>query len=388
MVERLAVVGVSTRPVCGVRDHAWLLAEQLTGERVSCSLHWLSHEERSLGAVRSRMRAWTRELVSELPREQPDAILWHYSAFAYSHRGIPLFVPPTVLALRRARVPTIAVMHELVYPWRRGGWRGSAWAASQRAVLVEAMRASTAVLVTADFRAQWLASRRWLPRRPVAVAPVFSNLPRSQAQPHADRAPLIGLFGYSLDSATIALVGDALRALWDRDVQGRLALLGAPGPRSGVADAWREAAASRGIGQALAFSDTLPPQQLADALAECDLLLYADMMGPAARKGTLAASLASGRPLVAMEGRRRWSELLQSDAAYVVPRTSRALADAIEALLADEPARERLGARGQVFYERAMSVSRSASAVRELLADLVPPAADSHQPASASRLAT
>jgi glycosyltransferase involved in cell wall biosynthesis len=372
MTVRLAVVGTSNRPVCGVRDHALLLAEALELDNASCSLHWLTSGEQSLWAARSRVRAWTGELAAQLQRDRPEAVLWHYSTFAYSHRGVPVFVHPTIAALRRSRVPVISIMHELVYPWRRGGLRGGAWAVTQRAVLVEVMRASAAVLVTADFRAEWLASRRWLPRRPLAVAPVFSNLPRSEAAPPADRAtPVVGLFGYSLDPATIALVADALRALWDRGVQSRLTLLGAPGPRSGVAAAWLRVAQSRGVGSALSFSGVLPDQELADALAACDVLLYADMMGPASRKGTLAASLASGRPVVALEGRRRWAELLESSAARVVARTSGDLTEALQALLLDERSREALGARGRAFAEHTMGVSRTAEVVRGLLGDVL-----------------
>ncbi|HSZ70325.1 MAG TPA: glycosyltransferase [Solirubrobacteraceae bacterium] len=366
----IAVVGVSTRPTCGVRDHARLLADELARDGVPCSWHWLSRSERSLREARAEVGAWADALAAELEGAPPRAILWHYSAFAYSHRGVPLFVAPTLGALRSAGVPVIAFMHELVYPWGRGGLRGATWALTQRGVLIEVVRASSAGVVTADFRAQWLASRPWLARRPVAVVPVFSNLPSSRAAPNPDRAaPLLGLFGYSLDPASIVLVADALHVLWGRGVQARLALLGAPGPSSGIAEVWREAATERGIEQALSFSGALPAQQLADALAGCDLLLYADRMGPAARKGTLAAALASGRALVAMEGRRRWPEFLRSDAACVVQRTPAAFAGAIAALLGDARARELLGARGRAFYERTMSVARSAATVRELLAE-------------------
>ncbi len=367
---RLAVVGVSNRPVCGVRDHALVLAEALGREDVSCTLHWLSSAGGSLSVRRAQVRRWAGELAEERDSSPPKAILFHYSVFAYSHRGVPLFVHPTVAALRSSRVPVVTFMHELIYPWGRGGWRGSVWAATQRAVLVEVMRASAAVLVTTDFSAEWLTSRRWLPRRTIAVAPVFSNLPRStQAPPAARAVPVVGLFGYSLDPPTVALVSDALRALADRGVRVRLELLGAPGRPSAVADAWLQAAASRGLGDALSFSGTLPARELSDALASSDVLLYADPMGPASRKGTLAASLASGRPLIALEGRRRWSEFLESDAARVVPRTSRALADALQALLGDERSREALGARGRAFAEQTMGVARAAEVVRGLLGD-------------------
>lgn len=361
---------MSNRPVCGVRDHALVLAAALGREGVSCTLHWLSSAEGSLSVRRAQVRRWTGELAEERDRSPPKAILFHYSVFAYSCRGIPLFVHPTVAALRNTRVPVVTFMHELVYPWGRGGWRGSVWAATQRAVLVEVMRASAAVLVTTDFSAEWLTSRRWLPRRTIAVAPVFSNLPPSEAEPLADpAAPVVGLFGYSLDAATISLVVDALRALADRGVRLRLTLLGAPGPDSAVAEAWLGVAESRAVGGALSFSGTLSAQALSDALAACDILLYADPMGPASRKGTLAASLASGRPLVALEGRRRWSQFLESDAARVAPRTSRALADALQALLGDERSRELLGARGRAFAEQTMGVARTAELVRGLLAE-------------------
>jgi glycosyltransferase involved in cell wall biosynthesis len=265
----------------------------------------------------------------------------------------------------------VAFMHELVYPWGRGGWRGSAWAATQRAVLVEVIRACAAVLVTTDFSAEWLTSRPWLPRRAIAVAPVFSNLPPSEVEPLGDpAAPVVGLFGYSLDPATISLIVDALRALADRGVQLRLTLLGAPGPDSGVADAWRRVAESRAVRGALSFSGVLPAQDLSDALASCDVLLYADKMGPASRKGTLAASLASGRPVLALEGRRRWAELLEADAARVAPRTPLALAEAIEALLVDRDMRLALGTRGRRFAEERIGVARSAEILTLLLGDL------------------
>jgi len=246
------------------------------------------------------------------------------------------------------------------------------WAATQRAALVEVMRTSSAVIVTADFRAEWLSSRPWLPSRPIAVAPVFSNLPPSAAEPPPDRVvPVLGLFGYTLDPPTVSLVIDAVCRLKQRGVRLQLMLLGAPGSSSSVARIWTEAAASRGVAQALSFSGTLSAQELSDALAGADILLYADRSGPASRKGTLAASLASGRPVIALEGRRGWQQLLDSDAALVVGRTPDALVGAVEALLVDRSARDALGARGGAFAEQAIGVARTAEVVRVLVDGIV-----------------
>lgn len=369
---RTAAVGMSVIPTCGVRAHAGVLAEALAGEDVSCSLQWLSRSEQSLRAAHSDVRAWTHRLAGELDDADLDAVLLHYSVFAYSYRGVPFFVHPTLSALRRARVPVIAVMHELVYPWTIGGARGKLWALTQRALLIDVMQASAAVLATADFRVQWLASRRWLPHRPAAFAPVFSNLPAPTPRPRPERpGAVLGLFGYAYEGAASELVLDALRLLLDRGVEVELRLLGAPGRSSPAAAAWLAAARMRGIVDALSFSGTLSAQDLSDALADCDALLFVGAGGPSSRKGTLAGSLASGRPVVALDGPRRWSELLEADAVLVAAPTCQALADALAGLLDDEGSREALGARGRAFAEQQMGVARSAVAARALLDDVV-----------------
>ncbi len=368
----VAVVGMSAGPTCGAHDHAVLLAEGLSGEHVSCSLHWLQRSPESIRAGRSEIRAWARALAGELAESRPDAVLLHYSVFAYSYRGLPLFVAPTLSALRSSRIPVVTVLHEFVYPWRHGGWRGKVWALTQRALLIAVMRSSTAVLLTTDFRAEWLAARPWLPKRTAAVAPVFSNLPPPLAGPPACRAnPVVGLFGYSYEGAAVSLALDAVVLLRSRGLAVRLALLGAPGRASRVAEVWLQAARARDIEHALELSGALPAQELSNALAGCEVLLFADAAGPSSRKGTLAASLASGRPVLAIDGPRRWPELIQAEAARVVAPTAQALAEATRELLADVDAREALGARGRAFAEQRMGVKRTAEVVGGLLAGVV-----------------
>jgi glycosyltransferase involved in cell wall biosynthesis len=391
---------MSMGTTCGARDHALLLAEGLSSEQVSCSLHWLDRREQSVRDGGVEIRAWGRALGGELARERPDAILLHYSVFAFSHRGLPLFVAPALAVLRRSGIPVVTVLHEYAYPWRHGGLRGKVWAITQRALLLDVMRSSSAVLLTTDFRARWLQSRPWLPRRSVAFAPVFSNLPHPVGEssaggssaglpvtpldpsgPPLDRSdlpsvsefsahraqPVIGLFGYSYQGAALSLVLDGIVLLAQRGVAPRLVLLGAPGRTSPVAGTWLREARARGLEHALEFSDTLPAQDLSNALAACDLLLFVDAAGPSSRKGTLAASLASGRPVLAIDGPRRWLELVWGEAALVVEPTAPALADAIQGLLRDDTAREALGARGREFAAERMGVARTAQAVRKLL---------------------
>jgi hypothetical protein len=363
---RVAVAGVSESATCGMRAHAELLADALGHEQVDCELHWMRRSGQSPAAARAEFRAWTEQLRGELARERPDAVLLHYSVFSYSYRGLPVFVPATISALRAAGVPLVTFMHEFVYPWRRGGARGTAWAISQRAALIDVARRSASLVVTTPTGASWVGSRRWLAARSPALAPVFSNLPAPGIGVPPE-AGTLGLFGYAYEGADAMLVLEALRILRARGLTARLRLLGAPGPDSAAAERWRQGARERGLHDLLSFSGVLAAQELSDALARCEVLLHPEPSGPTSRKGTLAASLASGRPVVALDGPRAWQELLDAGAASVVAPTAAALAEGVARLLSDEREREALGARGGAFARDSMGVSRSAAVVARML---------------------
>jgi glycosyltransferase involved in cell wall biosynthesis len=374
---RTASIGVSTAPICGVRDHAERLADALAARGCPCSTHWLERRAHALGATRAELGGWLARLPAELRAANADVALLHYSVFAFSFRGVPLFVRPVLDAVRRARLPLVTILHEFVYPWRRDGLRGATWAVSQRALLSSVVRSSDAVVTTTDFQADWLARRPWLAKRPSAVAPVFSNVPEPSAnvpEPAASAVPgaappvrSLGLFGYAYGAPRVALVLDALAQLAARGEHVRLSLLGAPGPDSASGEAWRAAARARGLADALELSGTLAPHALADALAACELLLFIDPIGPNSRKTTLAASLAAGRPVLALDGPRRWRELSDARAVCVVAPAAGALASALSELLGDAAARAALAARGREFARTSMSVERAADAIAQQL---------------------
>ncbi len=362
----IAVVGMAVRATSGMRDHATLLAGALEQQGVSCSLHWLTRSSRTLAGERAEVAGWARALGAELAATKPDAVLLHYASFAYAHRGVPIHLRPTLAAVRRARAPLLAFMHELTYPWSRHDARANAWALTQRIALRSLMRASAAAVVTMERRERWIASRRWLPRRALAVAPVFSNLPppRPAGAPHPG---LLGLFGFAYEGIELELVLDAIELLRQSQLQTRLVLLGSPGEDSDHGRQWREAADRRGLGGQLSFSGLLGAQELSDALAGCELLLSAAWQGPTSSRGSLAASLASGRPLVAIDGPRAWEALRREGAARLVAPGAHELAGAVRELLEDPAAGDALGTCGQEFYERRMSLARSAELTASLL---------------------
>jgi glycosyltransferase involved in cell wall biosynthesis len=207
----------------------------------------------------------------------------------------------------------------------------------------------------------------------VVVAPVFSNLPPPVHGTAVERDPkVIGLFGYGYDGAAVTLMVRAVQRLAAQGANVRLMLFGVAGRSATVAEACLAAARSRNIESLLSISGFQPAQELSNALAACDVLLFPDRYGPTSRKGTLAAAIASGTPVVALEGPGTWPDLVEADAVQLARPTPEAVADATRALLEDADGRAALGMRGRVFAEGHMSLARSAQTVVALLEDVIP----------------
>lgn len=365
----IAVVGVSVDAVCGVRDYAAVLTDALRAQGVSASSHWLDREQASARGARREVARFTRELAAELRASPPDAVLLHYSVFAYAYRGVPVFAGPVVRAARASHAPVISLLHEIAYPFRHRGWRARSWAITQRLAMIGIMRRSAAVIVTADFRAEWLATRRWLAKRPTSLVPVHSALPPSTgAERRAAAPPRLGLFGYSAQGTIASVVVEALALLRRSRSDAELVLLGAPGRDSPAGEEWFGLAREHGVADAVSFTGRLEPQPLSDELAAVDVLLFADVGGPSSRKSSLAAALASGRPLVALDGVRTWEEIRRAQAALIVEPTAQGLADAVGELLEDPGAQASLGERGRLFAQQSMSAASGAREIIELCA--------------------
>jgi hypothetical protein len=382
---RVLVLGSSINRACGVRDHATLLTAGLSAEGIECNTLWLQREAGSLASERAQLAGYIGALAAELQRHPADAVLLHYSVFAFSYKGLPLFTPRLTSELRRARVPVVAVLHEFVYPWRRSGWRGTLWAVSQRLALIDLMRSMRGALVTAPDRVRWLSTRRWLPQRPLALAPVFSNLPAPSTAQSRSPGDRVGLFGYAYEGSAPQLVLDALVQLRAARPAASLRLLGAPGADSPSGRAWRGLARERGLEDVLSFSGRLPAQELSDEIAACDVLLFADLSGPTPRKGTLAGSLASGRPVVALDGPRTWQAVGRERALRLATPEPVSVAHTLAALLEDREALEAQGAAGRAFYEREMSPAHTVRATLELLDGRSTAAQAAREPARHSR---
>jgi glycosyltransferase involved in cell wall biosynthesis len=330
---RLVLAGASSERVCGTRDYAHTLEEPLRRAGADVQTIWWERGSRPLST-------WTAELRDA----DADATLWQYSPFTYASRGLPTLVAPVLRALGN---PLVTVLHELAFPWRVNGARGAVHAAAQRLALHPIVRASAGVVVTTESRRAWLTTRDWLPRRPVEFLPVVSNVAPVEPRTRDGDELRVGVFGFRRAQEPVDLIVESVAR-----VRGaRLVLVGAPGPDAPEAAAWRRAAAAAGRRDLVSFTGVLEPEALSVELAGLDVMLFTDPVGPTPRRGTLAAALAHGKPIVAFGGPQTWDRYVHEEALVVTAPTADSLAAELGRLAASVRARAEQSDRARAFHD-------------------------------------
>jgi glycosyltransferase involved in cell wall biosynthesis len=368
--RRILMVGASSTRICGVRDHARNLERALEelGQGVA-TLWWERNPGQGVTTALSEARAWASEIVRSVREWDPDCILWHYSVFTYGHRGVPLLVPLLARRLGAADMPLVAVLHEFAYSFGRRRWRGTVLALTQRAALFVLLRRCRALVVTTEERARWVLGHPWLPRRPIAFVPVCSNVPpRAGPRHRREGAALsVGVFGFGAEGFLADPVVSAVSRLRAGGLDISLVLLGSPGSESPQGRAWQAAARGAGCADALTFTGILDEEELANALSGLDVVVLPDEGGPTSRKTTLAAALAYGKPVVALDSPYRWEPLLLEQAVVLAPSTGEGLAQELEPLLEDRERRDQQGERAAAFYRRRMAPEVIAASILAFL---------------------
>jgi glycosyltransferase involved in cell wall biosynthesis len=368
---RVLVVGASATAVCGVRDYASTTSDAMRALGATVDACWWERRmSMGLAGARSEARGFLREFDQVVERVNPDIVLWHYSVFTWSLRGIPLLGPEWARRLSARGVPVVALLHEFAFEFGEGGARGTTWAATHRIALRMLWPALAGAIATTEERRAWLLSRRWLADRPVLFLPVCSNLPTPARPTPRGNQPTIGVFGYATDEARAALVVAALARLRGGGLATRLVLVGAPSPSSPAGRVWSEAAERAGF-DGLEFTGILDSADLAAVLASVDVVLSVDRAGPMSRKGTLAASLSLAKPVVAISGPQTWQQLVKEQAVLLVPPRADGIAAVLESLLSDVMARTSQGGRGAAFYARWMQPERLGAETLSFLSEIM-----------------
>ena len=355
------VAGVSREAVCGVRDHASILSAAMAEQGADVSVVWHDDLEGSGPAL----GGLARELERNCRDKGRVVVLLHYSVFAFSWRGIPVGVPFFALRLRHLGLPVVLFAHEFAYPWGRRGWRGTLQALTQRVALVPLVAASRAIVVTTPERVQWLQTRRWLPRRPINCTPIFSNIGPVPGSDHVDEVPgRVGVFSFGAESLEAETVVSAIADLRAAVPGAHLVLIGAPGPNSPAGRRWAHAAEAAGC--PLMFTGVIDEAEVSRQLSSCRVVAFPDPAGPAPRRGSLAAALAHGKAVVALDGPQRWEDLVTAGAVVLAQPTRNALGAALRQLLDDEPLRASVSSKARAFAQERLSPVRAAKVVLDL----------------------
>lgn len=356
MTLRVLMVGASEPGPCGVANYDAVVRRELEAAGVQTSVVWW---RRDAGASRARTRRGLEEWLSatalESERFAPSVVLWHYSVFTYSYRGLPIFARRAARGLQAEGVPVVALLHEFVFePWRALGARGALYAVTHRLALRSVLAACAAAIVTTEHRMDHLQSRPWLPRRPLGFVPVCSTVPQDELERAAREVrpandhPVVGVFGFGTPNFQAELLVEAMRRIRRRGPAAELRLIGAPGRDSEQGRRWIRAADS-GDRVPLTFSGVVEPRELLQELALCDLLVHPEP-GPSSRRTTFATALALGRPSVVLADANGWHAAIEHAAIRAAPAEPAGLAAVVDELLWDPAARDALGERARRFH--------------------------------------
>lgn len=357
---RILVAGISTTANCGVRDHARILSETLERNGAQVTTTWLEQSAGSFGVAKLSRELWLQRKLN-----RHETLIVHYSVFAYARRGIPIGVPLLALALRCLGTPVVLFAHEFAYPWGTRGWRGAIQAATQRAALLPLVGACDAVVVTTEDRLRWLETRRWLPRRAVVCAPVFSNIRPNPSRVLPQEIPgRIGVFSFGAEGLEAKLVTAAVAEVARERPGAHLVLIGAPGPQSAAGQRWQQAATN--VQCPLTFTGMASEAETSERLSTCQLIVFPDPAGPSSRKTSLAAALTHARAVIALNGPQSWSELLAASAIVIVEPRLQPLAAALENLLADDVARSAIARKALAFAKDHLTTENAAATILDV----------------------
>lgn len=210
MTTILQIVPRLPPSVCGVGDHAHLIAQEMrkshgidTGFLVAdpaCNPDG-SHGDFSFQRFESRMAdAAMRRLCNAA--EGCNGIILQYSGYGFSRRGAPFWLLGALRRFRAARpqMPLVTMFHEL---YADGPvWRSSFWfSLAQRHITRSLAALSDRVHTNREASARWLEPSVSNAHRPVVVKQVFSNFGElPDPIPPSRRERRLVIFGHQFDA--------------------------------------------------------------------------------------------------------------------------------------------------------------------------------------------
>jgi glycosyltransferase involved in cell wall biosynthesis len=297
---------------------------------------------------------------------QPRRLLVQYVPHAFGYRALNLPFCAWLAARRRDQV--WIMFHEAVFPFGQRPRRTNILALGTHVMAALLVNRADRVLVSTP---AWESRLRRLHRGPLSCRwlPIPSNLP-AEVEPEPVAALrrhllgrsgrlLIGHFG-TYGSLITPLLVPLVPRLLAGGPERRMLLLG----RGGEASFEAMQAHHPELAQRIVATGALDPEPLARHLAACDILVQPFADGVSTRRTSLMAGLALGMPVVSNHGaltEPEWSQWRAT--ALAADASPRAMAEAVERLLAAPHERAELVARARGVYAEHLSMQRT---VREL----------------------
>jgi glycosyltransferase involved in cell wall biosynthesis len=309
------------------------------------------------------------QLDAALQREPASSrILVQYVPHMYGCKAMNLaFCSWLRLRVRRPWV----MFHEVAFPIQRGQKLKHNFLGGVTRVMAALVAAAAERIFVSVPRWQSVLRSCCGVRRPAQWLPVPSNMPtqadadavrrlRADLVPSADGV-LVGHFG-SLREELAVLLLEVLPPLLRRDDARRALLIGKDSPW--FAQQWRQQAPD--LAPRLEARAGLSAAAVAEHLAACDLLIQPYLDGVSSRRGSTMAGLALGRPVLTTVGAATESLWQEESLVEMVPLDDRpGVLQRAEDLLRSLAARQQLGRRGQLGYEKNFCCQRTIATLRE-----------------------
>lgn len=347
---RLALITAHYPPAtvpCGVGDYTRCLRVALEALGHEClvvtSRRSLSREP-GVFAIADRwgagdcLRIWRL-----LRRERPDAVILQYTPELYGF-GMAMKLLPWLLRWTQRGTATMTTFHTLV---------GGRWIAKPNAVL---LAAGSQGLISVHAELSDLVRRRlpWWAGKLVEI-PIGANIPppsisREECRIRLHRrlglgseVAVLGTFGFAARGKGLDVLLEALPHL-AADPVAHLLCIGSVREEDRACRHDLESLARRlGVAQRIHWTGELPAQEAADLLAGTDVYVVPYDDGASLRRGTLMAGFQAGVPVLTTTPRYDDPCLRHGETLLMVPpRSPKALAEGLRALLADDRLQQRL----------------------------------------------
>jgi glycosyltransferase involved in cell wall biosynthesis len=307
--------------------------------------------------------------LAEAAGKNPKGILLQYYPGAFVTPQLPKLLS-TLSRVRASGVPVVTTVHEY-WPPSSGSLKRGVWRWLCRKALAAVIARSSAVVATTPYAAGQLEEAGLGPAQFTPVIPIGTGIKVSSTDRSASsggHAPLtFVMFGQPgiFDRAVVSHV-----ARWVAQQDPRPRLIWIARDADEMRAWWRDL----GAPDVVEIHGGLPAERVSQLLsgASAGFAVYDD--GASTRRSSLAALMAHGLPIVALDGRFTDDRLRKSGAFLFSPLgDGPAFVANAERLISDPALRVSMASKMSAFYEKEISWPRIAAKYLEILRAPVPP---------------